>query len=272
MPEHKKVPVAKLKRDPSQPRKAFNEAVITGLADSLKRLGQLVPIIVYPDADGFVILDGESRVRAALLAGTPAELDAVVLPARPSPEELAVARAAIDVHRTNLNAIERSDQLALIQRLTGCTVTELAAKVSVSQSTVSKLLALQKLSPEARAKVAAGNLDVEKAALVASQADPAAQAALLARAATLTRDQLRRAAKPRATQPAPQERASHARFPLSAGLTVTVQGPAVTLDGAIDALADALKALKRGRDQGVGIDAMQKVMRDQARANEPAKA
>lgn len=258
-----KVPIAKIKRDPNQPRKEFKEAVIVGLSESLK-LRQFVPILVYRDGEHYVLVDGECRTRAALLAGIP-ELDAVVLPTKPSPEGLAVAQATIDVHRSSLNAIERSDQLARIQQLTGCTVTELAAKVSISQPMASKLMALQRLSPEVQAKVAAGELDVEKAVIVAAQAaDPVTQASLVAQAATMSREQLRQKLR-RSPEPF-KAKTALARFPLSAGLTVTVQGSEVTLEGAIEALSDAIKELKRGLAQGVGIGAMQKVMKDKAKS------
>lgn len=261
MGERREISTCATYPDPRQPRKEFKAGKLSGLSESMKAIGQQVPVIVVADGDKFILVDGECRWRAAQLAGI-AALDAIVLAAVPSAAELMVLQASLDAHRSDLSPVERSDFLALIRAETGWSVTELAKRISQPQATVSKLLALQKLSPEIRAKVQTGELDGEKAYLISQEPDASKQLDLLKVAASMTRDQFRQKAK----APVPDKvRTSLARFPLSAGLTVTVQGQAVTLDEAITALADAIKELKRGLAQGVGIDAMQKVMRDKAK-------
>jgi ParB family chromosome partitioning protein len=262
MREYKRVAVSDIVRDEQQPRGDFDPAGLWALGGSLKCPGQLVPVILLVLGAIYKLIDGERRWRAAQLVGL-THLDAIVFQEPPSAVELMVVQASLDVHRADLSLMERSDFLARIKSETSWSVTELAKQISQPQATVSKLLALQKLPEDVRQQVRAGELDGEKAYIISQEPDPAKQLELLNGAATMTRDQLRQKAKPKT---ATQEKTALARFPISAGLTVTVQGKEVTLEGAISALTETLKELKRGQAQKIGIDAMQRVLRDKAKA------
>ena len=63
------LPLAKIRLDPEQPRKSMSENSLQELANSITRHGVLEPVLVRPDHDGWILVCGERRVRAAGLAG-----------------------------------------------------------------------------------------------------------------------------------------------------------------------------------------------------------
>jgi len=63
------VPVGDVRPNPYQPREDFDEAEIAALAASIKRHGLLQPIVVRRVDDGFEVVAGERRLRAAKVAG-----------------------------------------------------------------------------------------------------------------------------------------------------------------------------------------------------------
>jgi ParB family transcriptional regulator, chromosome partitioning protein len=210
----------------------------------------------------YVLLDGERRWRAAQLAGI-TELWAVVLDERPSAADLLVIQASIDVHRTNLRPMERSDLLARIIKETGLTVTEVGQKLGVKQAMASKLLAFQKLAPAVQAALDAG-ADQEKCYLISQEPDHAKQLELLKAAPTLSRDQVRQRAKGKTK---PEAKLSSARFSMPGGYILTIQAKdLMSLADVIDVISETVKQLRRGLSQGMTLETQQKVMADQTKA------
>ena len=71
------LPLDKIRLDPEQPRKSMSENSLQELANSITRHGVLEPVLVRPEGDGWILVCGERRVRAAGLAGME-EIPAVV--------------------------------------------------------------------------------------------------------------------------------------------------------------------------------------------------
>lgn len=254
-----RIPVARLKPDPSQPRKHFDEAVIAGLAASMKSIGQQVPVIVF---DG-MLLDGECRWRAAQAAGI-AEMDCLVLDIRPTPAELAVTRLSIDVNRSSLTPSERCKALGEIIAETGWTLTEACKQIGISQSMGSKLAAISKLVPELVAKVDAGELDFEKAYIISAEPDHAKQLAMLADAGKLSRSGLRKRARGEAS--GDDVKLTSATFSMPGGYVISLRGGQVDLSSAVEVLSETVRLLKKGREQGLSLASQIKVMKDTAKA------
>lgn len=149
-------PVARIRPDPNQPRKTFDERHLDALARSLAAQGQLAPIIGYPDpaeADWLVVLDGECRLRAA--RRVPLEfLDAVVLPGPPTPAELLLAQLGLGQVREKLSAPELADAYARLMSEFGLTQRALADKLGTSETKVSNVFAVRRVLPELRARAA----------------------------------------------------------------------------------------------------------------------
>jgi ParB family chromosome partitioning protein len=65
----KQVAVERISTSPFQPRRSFDEAKIAELASSIRNQGIIQPLIVRPKNDGFELIAGERRWRAAMRAG-----------------------------------------------------------------------------------------------------------------------------------------------------------------------------------------------------------
>lgn len=270
MREMKRIGVADTERDIDQPRKQFDEQELLSLGQNMLAHGQQVPVIVYcPEiapgdrfAKRYRLLDGERRWRGAQLAGM-AELDAIVLAEKPSQTSLHILQMSLEAHKQGLTAMERSNLLQRIRAENNWQVSELAEKLHMRQPLVSKLLAYQKLDPAIQTMLHTGELDMDKAFTISKEPDLSKQMELLMVASTLSREQLRHKARRVA---ASEVKLAMARFPLAAGLSVTVQGREVTLAGAIEAVLETAKELKKAQMQGLDISTTQRVMRDKAKA------
>ncbi len=89
---YKTLPIEKIQADPDQPRRHFDEEALQELAQSIKLHGVLLPLVVTPKDDAFMIIAGERRYRAAKIAGL---------------EKLpALVRTVSDQHKLELSLIE----------------------------------------------------------------------------------------------------------------------------------------------------------------------
>lgn len=142
-----------------QVRQNFQPEPLKSLADSLKAQGQLVPILVYFDEsrDGYVLLDGERRWRAAKLAGLDT-LEAVVFSVRPTAGELCVAQLNLDLQRESLDPIDQAFAFDRVMRENAWTPSELASEIHVAVSTVTRAVALLSLPEDLHELIRTGEL------------------------------------------------------------------------------------------------------------------
>ncbi|MCB1827072.1 MAG: ParB/RepB/Spo0J family partition protein [Coxiellaceae bacterium] len=153
----REVPVDKIRSGRYQPRKTFEQEGLEELAQSIRSQGVIQPIILRRMNDGYEIIAGERRWRAAQLAGLP-QIPAII---RDIPDEAAMAMALIEnIQRRDLNSIEEA---AALQRLISefhLTHQEVAEAVGKSRTLVTNLLRLLKLNPDVRALVEKGHLEM----------------------------------------------------------------------------------------------------------------
>lgn len=109
------IPLDQLSPTPHQPRATFTEDSLQDLADSIRRNGLLQPILVRAQPEGYEIVAGERRWRAAKLAG----LQAIAAYVRELDDEQAAAASAVEnLLRENLNPIEEVEAKRRIAALT----------------------------------------------------------------------------------------------------------------------------------------------------------
>ena len=132
----------------NQPRKNFDEAALSELAESIKEHGLIQPIVVSPMASGsYRIIAGERRWRASRLAGL--ESVPVVIKEIDDKEQYEIALIE-NLQREDLNAIEEAlGYKALIDNY-GLTQESVSARVGKSRSAVANALRLLGLSEEER--------------------------------------------------------------------------------------------------------------------------
>src|SRR4029079_19200275 len=100
------VSVSRIQPSPFQPRRSFDEAKIAELAGSILNQGIIQPLVVRPKADGFELIAGESRWRAAMKAG----LTHVPVVIRDASDHEALQLALVEnLQREDLNPIEEAN-------------------------------------------------------------------------------------------------------------------------------------------------------------------
>ena len=173
----KSIPLDQIEADP-QHREHFDEEALKHLADSLRSEGQMQPIRVRFDSvrRKYIVIAGERRLRAARIAEL-SSLDCIV-------EERAVSEAEIlrqqiieNALREDLKPTEQGKAFKAAMELEELNGKELAARLNIHPSTVSRALGLLELPESVQAKVDAGEMAITKAlkqkdetVVVASQA------------------------------------------------------------------------------------------------------
>jgi ParB/RepB/Spo0J family partition protein len=211
----------------------------------------------------YMLVDGGRRWRAAKATGIK-KLKAIVLKVRPSVIELLKIRAGLEFHHRPLTWGERIDLACRLQDATGCTINDVASTLQISQPLATKLCKVRNVAPEVRKALDAEVIDIEKAYIISGEPDLAKQVELLKHADGTTREQLRQKARS-GGQPL-DIKAAVARFPLPKGVMVTVQGAKMNLAGAIDAMVETMKELRKFQSQQFDITTAMRAMRDKAKA------
>ncbi len=136
------LPIGVIEENPFQPRREFNESEISSLAASLTSHDMLQPILVRPSDDGYQLISGERRLRAAKRAGW------TKIPARiREADDRLVAELAIveNLQRKDLNPIEKALSFRRYIDQHECTQEDLAKRLEIDRSTVTNLMRLLEL-------------------------------------------------------------------------------------------------------------------------------
>ena len=141
-PEIVLVPVEKIRPNPKQPRRDFDEAALHELSESIRASGVLQPILVRPvEEDDYLyeLVAGERRWRASNLA----ELEEIPAIIKTLGDEESLAIALVEnLQREDLNPIEEALGLKLLQQEYGLTQDQLAEKVGKSRPAIANMLRL----------------------------------------------------------------------------------------------------------------------------------
>ena len=128
--------------NPFQPRRDFTEPEIASLAESLKEHDLLQPVLVRRVGQRYQLISGERRLRAAMQAGW-TQIPAQVREA----DDRLVAELAIveNLHRKDLNPIEKALSFKRYLEEHGCSQEDLARRLKIDRSTIANLLRLLEL-------------------------------------------------------------------------------------------------------------------------------
>lgn len=154
-PSVQELPLADLELNPFQPRKHFNQAALEELAATIREHGILTPVVVRRVADGFQIIAGERRLRAARLAG----LTHVPTIVREASDSQALQMALVEnLQREDLNPLEAAEAYQKLVDEFGLTQEQLAGRLGRDRSSVANSLRLLRLPKRIRDDVAEGAL------------------------------------------------------------------------------------------------------------------
>ncbi|MDY0340034.1 MAG: ParB/RepB/Spo0J family partition protein [Coriobacteriia bacterium] len=160
--------IDELAPNPGQPRTDINEDQIAELADSIKKVGVLQPILVRAHGAAYQIIAGERRWRASRVAG----LDRVPVRVMDISDTEALALALIEnLQRADLNPVEEARGYRRLIAEYGMTQAELADRVSKSRSAVTNTLRLLDLPDDIQELLYQNKLTAGHARAILSVAD-----------------------------------------------------------------------------------------------------
>ena len=146
----------KIAANPNQPRKNFDEQALKELAESIKKHGVIMPIVVNDNGDGtYMIIAGERRFRACHLAGR--ETIPVVI-RQYSEREIKEISLIENLQREDLNPIEAATAMKQLMTDYKLTQDELAERIGKSRPAIANTLRLLNLTPDVMSLVADGKL------------------------------------------------------------------------------------------------------------------
>ena len=155
----KLIPVAQVARNPFQPRTEFNAEDLVELQESLKASGLLQPITVRrrPSKDGFELIAGERRLRAATKLGWK-EIPAII---REIDDKTLLTLALVEnLQRTDLNPIEEGEGYHKLSHDFGLTQQQIAETVGKDRTTIANMLRVLQLPESAKKLLQDGKLSM----------------------------------------------------------------------------------------------------------------
>jgi ParB family chromosome partitioning protein len=171
------VATARIKDNRLQPRQTYDIVKIDELAASIKEKGLLQPIMVRKAGDGFEVVAGERRLKAARKLG----LEKVPVIIRDVDDKEALVLALVEnIQREELNPIEEAESFRRLIEEFKNTQEDVARMVSKDRATVANLIRLLKLPKEIQKAVADGRISSGHARAILSVADETAQMVLFA--------------------------------------------------------------------------------------------
>jgi ParB family chromosome partitioning protein len=174
------ISVDAIRPNPRQPRSSFNRESLAALARSIRDVGVLQPVVVRRGADGYELVAGERRLRAAREAGL-ATIPAVV---RDTDAADSLREALIEnIHREQLGPLELAEAYRELLEDLGTTQDSLAERLGVSRPHVANTIRLLQLPPEVQRLLAERKLQAGHARALLALEDPQAQVSLALRAA-----------------------------------------------------------------------------------------
>ncbi|HEV2310083.1 MAG TPA: ParB/RepB/Spo0J family partition protein, partial [Acidimicrobiia bacterium] len=178
-PGLQELPIAAIRPNPYQPRDRFDEEGIGALADSIREVGLLQPVLVRPAGDGYELVAGERRWRAAHRAG----LQMIPAIVRQTEDRRALQAALVEnLQRDDLNPLEEAAAYQQMIEDFSMTHEQVATTIGKSRAAVSNTLRLLQLPPSIQRALREDRLSMGHARALLGTPDRAFQEALARRA------------------------------------------------------------------------------------------
>ena len=150
------IAIAKIIRNPEQPRTVFQENLLEELTESIRQHGVIQPIIVSQGpSDGYVLIAGERRLQAAKRAGL---TDVPVVIRESTNVELLELALVENLQRSDLNSLEEATAFQRLIEEYGLTQEDIARRIGRSRSSVGNTMRLLNLEMEIRSSLVSGEI------------------------------------------------------------------------------------------------------------------
>lgn len=157
------IAVAKIRPNPYQPRKHFDQDSLAELAESIKAHGLLQPIVVKEDLDGYILIAGERRLRASKLAKNKT-IKAIVVSV--SDEQMREHALIENIQRDELNVIDLAQAYQELIDIHELTHEQLSQTVHKSRAQITNTLRLLQLSDKGRKALVDGKITAGHAKVI----------------------------------------------------------------------------------------------------------
>lgn len=151
------VSIDSVEANPFQPRKEWNREDIESLARSIKSQGILQPLVVRRSGEGFQLIAGERRLRAAREAG----LSVVPVIVREADDQQMLALALVEnIQRSDLGPVEKAEAFRRLSTEFGLTQEQMGERVGMSRSSVANFQRLLDLPEKVLDMLRSGQLSM----------------------------------------------------------------------------------------------------------------
>ena len=159
------IPIHEITRNKNQPRQLFFNEALESIAESIKELGQQVPILVRQNDSGYELIAGERRWRA-MQSIQAQNIDALVMDV--DDKESALIAIVENVQREQLNSIEEAEALEKLHTDYDMTHDDIAKYTGKSRSHITNILRLNDLVDYVKTKLQDGSIEMGHARAVLS--------------------------------------------------------------------------------------------------------
>lgn len=166
------IPLGRIRPNPQQPRRSFDEEGLAELAASIRSCGILQPLTVRRAGEGYELVAGERRLRAARIAGL---REVPCLMAQVGEEDSALLALMENLQRRDLDCWEEAQAIARLISRYGLSQEEAARRLGRAQPTVANKLRLLRLPEDVRALLRENGLTERHARALLRLQDPEVQ-------------------------------------------------------------------------------------------------
>ena len=166
------IPLGRIRPNPQQPRRSFDEEGLAELAASIRSCGILQPLTVRRAGEGYELVAGERRLRAARIAGL---REVPCLVAQVGEEDSALLALMENLQRRDLDCWEEAQAIARLISRYGLSQEEAARRLGLAQPTVANKLRLLRLPEDVRALLRENGLTERHARALLRLQDPEVQ-------------------------------------------------------------------------------------------------
>lgn len=172
------IEVAAIRPNPYQPRVQFDEDALVALAESIREVGVLQPVLVRPVDDGYELIAGERRWRASKRVG----LQRIPALVRETDDSAALEQALIEnIQREELNPLEEAAAYQQLIEDFGLTHEQVATRAGRGRASITNTLRLLSLPPSIQKLVRERKVTMGHARALLGSPDRAFQEALARR-------------------------------------------------------------------------------------------
>jgi ParB family transcriptional regulator, chromosome partitioning protein len=169
------IAVELIERNPFQPRQDFDQAALNELVDSIRQHGVLQPLLVRPAGDAYQLIAGERRLISAKKAGL-RQVPCRVL--NLTDQQVSEVALEENLKRQDLNVLEKAIAFQDYLKRFGCTIEDLARRLSFERSTVSNMLRLLELPESVKSDLRSDKISAGHARAILALKNEEAQASL----------------------------------------------------------------------------------------------